>query len=636
MPRLVAPRLSLQHLAAAATLALSSTAPTWAQGTVTSPANKAPASAQPASAAPAKTPITRADQLPRRTVTLQRLPSEMLNAPLAELQSLGEGLRRDILADLANFDIQDAATMRGLHSALMTLAMLRGDLADTQAQAAAMRALHEKRGLQLTAGLANQTVAEVRAAGGGAEEQAQRLRSVLTQRLNALPWADVEIELKGTKSAFETMNPALTEQALRDQADVMARNANMTVPVGLALGVIGARVTRDQVVPLREALLASYTSVVDARSAAAPARPDRWTARTMALSADARATPVLVGVWDSGVDLSLFRSATAPAARGIAFNDMGQQVPDLLRPLGDAQARWPRIRSYVKGAFDLQTALDTEDSRRLKAAIASLKPEELKGFQEDLAIGTLYTHGTHVAGIAVDGNPFASVFAVSTHYSHKTEPLLPTEARARQVALSYQQAVDALKTAGVRVVNMSWRYGPAAYEGALTYHNVGANVEERKRLAQQMFTIERDALRAAMASAPNILFVAGSGNENNSADFSEYIPAGLELPNLITVGAVDKSGEETAFSTFGRTVVVHANGFEVDSLLPGGDRARFSGTSMAAPQVTNLAAKMLALNPALTPLQLKERILANAERRGRVNLIYPKATISALMAQRGS
>ena len=134
-----------------------------------------------------------------------------------------------------------------------------------------------------------------------------------------------------------------------------------------------------------------------------------------------------------------------------------------------------------------------------------------------------------------------------------------------------------------------------------------------------------------MASAPGILFVAGAGNEDNSADFQEYIPAGLSLPNLITVGAVDRAGQETSFSTFGKTVVVHANGFEVDGPVPGGVRMKLSGTSMASPQVTNLAAKLLALQPTLTPAQLKALILGGAERLpgadgqpGRVNLLHPR------------
>ena len=51
---------------------------------------------------------------------------------------------------------------------------------------------------------------------------------------------------------------------------------------------------------------------------------------------------------------------------------------------------------------------------------------------------------------------------------------------------------------------------------------------------------------------------------------------------------------------------------------------------MAAPQVTNLAAKLFALDPKLSAAQAKAMILANAERRGRVNLIDPKATIAKL------
>jgi hypothetical protein len=591
-------------------------------------AQQAPAAA-PAAQAAAKTPITRADQLPRRTYTLPRLPSELLEGPMSDLTPLADALLRDTQTDLAAYDIQDSATMRGIHGMLLSLAMMRGDVAEVKLRAAAIRALQDKPGLKLTSALSNEAVAETRAAGGDAAAQSARLQAQLTQRLAALPWSDVENELKGAKSAFEVMNPSLTVGAFRDQLDPVARNANLSVPAGVVAAILGSRVQRDQIVPMRGALLAAFTTVVD-RNASAAARPDRWTERTLALPATAKASPVVVAVWDSGVDMALFKTLPDPAKRGLAFDAEWRPVPDLLRPLGEAAPRWPQIKSHVKGSFDLQTALDTEDARKLKQAIAALKPEQLKGFTEDLSLGMLYTHGTHVAGIAVAGNPFASVFAVSMHFSQKSEPMAPTEELSRRTAAAYQRAVDAMKAAGVRVVNMSWRYSPAAYEGALTYHNIGKDPQERKELAARLFGIERDALRAAFASAPEILFVAGSGNENNSADFQEYIPAGLELPNLITVGAVDSSGVETAFSTFGKTVVVHANGFEVDSLLPGGDRARFSGASMAAPQVANLAAKLIALDPSLSATRVKQMILAHAQKDGRVNLIHPKATIAAL------
>jgi subtilisin family serine protease len=77
-------------------------------------------------------------------------------------------------------------------------------------------------------------------------------------------------------------------------------------------------------------------------------------------------------------------------------------------------------------------------------------------------------------------------------------------------------------------------------------------------------------------------------------------------------------------------VVVHANGFEVESFLPGGDRVKFSGTSMASPQVANLAAKLFALNPKLTVGQVREAILNGAERNGRVNLINPRKSAEVL------
>ena len=601
---------------------------------IASIASSTPARAQSPQAAPAaaKTPITRADQLPRRNYMLSKLPSELLEAPMADLLPLADALERDIRADLAQYDIQDAATLRGLEGALASLAMLRGNWKAVPAQVQRLRELQDKPAQKLTTGVLLEILAEVRSAGGDAGSLASRTTALVSQRYGALPWADAQEGIKGLKAQMETASKAVIQGAFQSQLDTMAKNANMNVPDGLVGAILGARAQLDQVLPLRDAILAGLQPVVDRQMAAQAPRVDRWSERLVTLSASDRATPVNVGIWDSGVDMALFKAA---AARGLAFGDQGQAVPDLLRPLGAAQSRWPQLRGLAKGSMDLRAALDTEDSRQLKRTIASLKPDQVKGFQEDAALVSLYTHGTHVAGIAVEGNPFARVYPVSMHWGHTFPPVKPTMELSQRSAANYRAIVAGLKAAGVRVVNMSWRYGPGAYEGLLAVHGVGKDPEERKKLAREMFGIERDALKAAFESAPEILFVAGSGNEDNNADFSEYIPAGFELPNLITVGAVDMSGEETSFSTFGKTVVVHANGFEVDSFIPGGERMKFSGTSMAAPQVTNLAAKLLALDPKLTPVQLKSLILAGAEKRGRVNLIHPKATVASLKAKAG-
>ena len=131
---------------------------------------------------------------------------------------------------------------------------------------------------------------------------------------------------------------------------------------------------------------------------------------------------------------------------------------------------------------------------------------------------------------------------------------------------------------------------------------------------------------------------AAAGNSNNDAAFAEFIPSGIDLPNVLTVGAVDQAGEETSFTSFGRNVDVHANGFEVDSTLPGGERMKYSGTSMAAPNVANLAAKLLALAPELTVAELTELIISTGDRSadGRILLINPLRAVQRLAERSGA
>ena len=579
-----------------------------------------------APAAAARQVITSAEQLPRRTVKLDKLPSQYLDAPRAEVQALADALEKNLREDLQKYDIQDAATLRSYYGSLLTLAQFKGDWAAVPALVERLKALQDKPGPRATTG----TLATILADQQLGKRDAAWVQAEVQRRYGAMNWADVSDGVKAFKAQMELMNPALTKPAFEQQVDVVARNMQMTVPEGLVGSIVGARLQNEQVAPLKGAVVAGLQAVIDAQAKAAPAKPDVWTPRLFAIAPTAQASEVGIGIWDSGVDLSLFK--TTPG-RGLAFDRESRPATELLRPLGEASARWPVLKQLVKGSMDLQAGLDTEDARRLKQTVATLDPAKVKSFQEDLGLASLYTHGTHVAGIAVEGNPFARVYTATMLWEHRSEPVKPTEEISRRTAANYKQIVQAFKDQKLRVVNMSWRYSASAYESMLAWHNVGATPEERKQIARRLFALERDALREAIAAAPEILFIAGSGNEDNNADFEEYIPAGFNLPNLITAGAVDMAGEETSFSTFGKTVVVHANGFQVESVLPGGDRVKFSGTSMASPQVANLAAKLFALKPELTVAQVRQAIVDTAERKGRVNLIHPRQAAQRLGIQ---
>jgi len=235
-------------------------------------------------------------------------------------------------------------------------------------------------------------------------------------------------------------------------------------------------------------------------------------------------------------------------------------------------------------------------------------------------------------GIAMAGNPYARLVIARIEFDYH---LLPDPSPSRELAEKGARAnrtyVNFMKREGVRVVNMSWGGSVKDHEHQLELCNIGKTPEERKKIAREYFEIEKKGLTEAIASAPGILFVTAAGNSNEDASFVENIPAGIVLPNLLAVGAVDKAGDEASFTSYGPTVKVHANGYQVESLLPGGDKVALSGTSMASPQVANLAAKILAVNPKLRPPEVIDIIVKTAEKTadGRRALIEPARAVAA-------
>ncbi len=55
-----------------------------------------------------------------------------------------------------------------------------------------------------------------------------------------------------------------------------------------------------------------------------------------------------------------------------------------------------------------------------------------------------------------------------------------------------------------------------------------------------------------------------------------------------TACPVDRPDDEASFTSYDPTVRGHANGYQVESFIPGGERVALSGTSMAAPQVIEI------------------------------------------------
>ena len=126
-------------------------------------------------------------------------------------------------------------------------------------------------------------------------------------------------------------------------------------------------------------------------------------------------------------------------------------------------------------------------------------------------------------------------------------------------------------------------------------------------------------MRAAVeaAAAANVLVICAAGNSGINVDRSAVFPVAIAASNLVGVAATEPAEGRTLpqFSNYGRlTVPVGAPGVEVLSTSREGGFERKSGTSMAAPHVTGVAALMAAVAPNLSAADLRALLLQHAVR----------------------
>ena len=214
-------------------------------------------------------------------------------------------------------------------------------------------------------------------------------------------------------------------------------------------------------------------------------------------------------------------------------------------------------------------------------------------------------HGTHVAGIigAIRGNgsgmdgiaPAVRIMMIRT--------VPDGDERDKDVANAIRYAADN----GAQIINMSFGKAYSPFKGVVD-----------------------DAVR--YADSKGVLMIHAAGNDGEDLTKNPNFPSPAYLSggrpqNWIEVGASSwKGGDSLAapFSNFGPSVVdVFAPGVDIYSTIPGNQYEKDSGTSMAAPVVTGLAALLMNYFPGLTAADVKRIILASATRHTQQMVVRP-------------
>ena len=276
---------------------------------------------------------------------------------------------------------------------------------------------------------------------------------------------------------------------------------------------------------------------------------------------------------------------------------------------------WLRLEADGLNAKELEEARKAYESRVKYGFDPSYDPRSIVGddysnlgerhYGNPDVGGPDASHGTHVAGIigAVRGNGIG-VDGIATAVRIMSVRTVPDgDERDKDVANAIRYAVDN----GANIINMSFGKAYSPQKGA---------VDEAVKYAD----------------ARGVLMVHAAGNDGESVEEAPSFPtptylSGGRAANWIEVGASSWKRADSlvaTFSNYGRTVVdVFAPGVDILSTSPNGAYERESGTSMAAPVVTGLAAMLMSYYPELTAADVKRIILASATRYTDRSVIKP-------------
>jgi len=260
-----------------------------------------------------------------------------------------------------------------------------------------------------------------------------------------------------------------------------------------------------------------------------------------------------------------------------------------------------------------------------------------------------WAHGTHCAGIIGEGSDFVKMKAIK-HIQTGNPPRIAEELREfllnsdfrkireqwtdeQMLALfqawgeqSKQENAprrDYVEKLNPRVVNCS--YGsdnPSLLVNikGLMVGNFGYTDPDTAEVQRVVNMLVEHALipgdEEMYSKVPNALIVIAAGNSAEDNDELVISPNDMKIDNKIIVAATVFDMILAPYSCYGKEKVdIAASGTLIYATYPNQKKGYMSGTSMATPYVSRVAAEVLYINPSFTAVELKKVLMETVDKK---------------------
>lgn len=195
-------------------------------------------------------------------------------------------------------------------------------------------------------------------------------------------------------------------------------------------------------------------------------------------------------------------------------------------------------------------------------------------------------HGTHCAGtIGAVGNNGKGVVGVNWQTQIMPIKIFNNDEKPRTSRSAILRGISYATQNGARITSNSWGGGGFSFSIRRAFSNSSA------------------------------FHVMAAGNDSQDNDEKSYYPANYDMDNSISVASIDRWGDLSSFSNYGKKEVdLAAPGSSIYSTVRDGRYAYLSGTSMATPHVSGVAGLALTVNPELTNSEIKEILMAGVDK----------------------